>query len=122
MRSSTANAVSTFQLICHSLEGQIGHVAYAASKGGIVGLTLAAARDLASLAIRVRSIAPGAFQTSLTDSFEAVVQHSLLEAVPFRQRLRHPKEFASLLVATVSTKMHNGETIRLDGALRMPPR
>jgi NAD(P)-dependent dehydrogenase (short-subunit alcohol dehydrogenase family) len=103
-------------------EGQIGQVAYASSKGGVVGMTLPAARDLASSAIRVNSIAPGIFMTPMLMTVSEEYRESLAAQVPFPPRLGDPVEFASLAVHIVENSMINGETIRLDGALRMGPR
>lgn len=103
-------------------EGQIGQVAYASSKGGVVGMTLPAARDLASLAIRVNSIAPGIFMTPLLMTVSEEYRDRLAAGVPFPSRLGDPKEYAALAVHIVENPMINGETIRLDGALRMAPR
>ena len=103
-------------------EGQIGQVAYAASKGGIVGLTLPAARDLASLGIRVVTIAPGLFDTPLLAALPQEAREALGAGVPFPSRLGQPAEYAELVAAIVENPMLNGETIRLDGALRMPPK
>ncbi|MGZ4166574.1 MAG: SDR family NAD(P)-dependent oxidoreductase [Solirubrobacteraceae bacterium] len=105
-----------------AFDGQIGQVAYSASKGGIVGMTLPAARDLAVAGIRVCTIAPGTFETPLLGELSEETQRALGEAIPFPSRLGHPDEFASLAVHIVSNQMLNGEVIRLDGALRMPPR
>ncbi|QCP87575.1 SDR family NAD(P)-dependent oxidoreductase [Cereibacter sphaeroides] len=103
-------------------EGQIGQTAYAASKGGIVGLTLPAARELAPLGIRVCAIAPGIFETAMLKGLPEAAQQSLGQAVPFPSRLGRPAEFASLALHILSNPMLNGETIRLDGALRMAPK
>jgi NAD(P)-dependent dehydrogenase (short-subunit alcohol dehydrogenase family) len=103
-------------------EGQIGQVAYASSKGGVVGMTLPAARDLASLGIRVNSIAPGIFMTPMLMTVSEEYRQSLAAQVPFPSRLGDPAEFASLAVHIVENRMINGATIRLDGALRMGPR
>jgi NAD(P)-dependent dehydrogenase (short-subunit alcohol dehydrogenase family) len=103
-------------------DGQIGQIAYAASKGGIVGLTLPAARDMASRGVRVVTIAPGTFDTPLLGALPQEARDELGKAIPFPQRLGDPAEFASLAVHIVENQMVNGETIRLDGALRMPPR
>jgi 3-hydroxyacyl-CoA dehydrogenase / 3-hydroxy-2-methylbutyryl-CoA dehydrogenase len=105
-----------------AFDGQIGQVAYSASKGGIVGMTLPAARDLAVVGIRVCTIAPGTFQTPLLGELSEETQRALGEAIPFPSRLGHPDEFAALAVHIVENQMLNGEVIRLDGALRMPPR
>jgi NAD(P)-dependent dehydrogenase (short-subunit alcohol dehydrogenase family) len=105
-----------------AFEGQIGQVAYAASKGGIVAMTLPMARELASSGIRVVTIAPGVFLTPMAQSLPPEVQQSLAKQVPFPARLGHPEEYASLVAQIVENVMLNGETIRLDGAIRMPPR
>jgi NAD(P)-dependent dehydrogenase (short-subunit alcohol dehydrogenase family) len=103
-------------------DGQIGQVSYSASKGAIVGMTLPAARDLASAGIRVCTIAPGTFDTPLLGALPAPAREALGAAVPFPPRLGRPEEFASLAAQIVENEMLNGEVIRLDGALRMPPR
>lgn len=103
-------------------EGQIGQVAYAASKAGIVGMTLPAARDLARMAIRVASIAPGLFLTPMMMTIPQEARDSLGLQVPFPPRLGDPGEFAALVVHLVENPMINGETIRIDGAIRMAPR
>lgn len=103
-------------------EGQIGQVAYAASKGAIVGMTLPMARDLASYGIRVNTIAPGLFRTPLLAGLPEKVQQELGATVPFPSRLGDPAEYAQLVQSIVENRMINGETIRLDGALRMPPK
>jgi NAD(P)-dependent dehydrogenase (short-subunit alcohol dehydrogenase family) len=103
-------------------DGQIGQAAYSASKGGIVGLTLPAARDLAQSGIRVCAIAPGLFDTPLLAGLPEEARIALGRQVPFPPRLGHPDEFAALAVHIVENPMLNGEVIRLDGALRMPPR
>lgn len=103
-------------------EGQVGQVAYAASKGGIVGMTLPMARDLAQSGIRVCSIAPGLFLTPLLEGLPQEVQDSLGAQVPFPARLGDPAEFAALVRHIVENPMLNGEVIRLDGAIRMAPR
>jgi 3-hydroxyacyl-CoA dehydrogenase / 3-hydroxy-2-methylbutyryl-CoA dehydrogenase len=105
-----------------AFEGQIGQVAYSASKGGIVGMTLPAARDLASRGVRVVAIAPGLFDTPLLGALPEEARTELGKQVPFPSRLGDPDEFARLAVAIVENPMLNGTTIRLDGALRMPPR
>ena len=105
-----------------ALEGQIGQVAYSASKGGVVGLTLPAARELAGQGIRVVTIAPGTFDTPLLEGLPEKARASLAEQVPFPSRLGRPEEFALLAQHIVENVMLNGETIRLDGALRMGPR
>jgi 3-hydroxyacyl-CoA dehydrogenase/3-hydroxy-2-methylbutyryl-CoA dehydrogenase len=105
-----------------AFDGQIGQVAYSASKGGIVGLTLPAARDLASRGIRVVTIAPGTFDTPLLAALPQESRDELGAQIPFPSRLGMPEEFAALARHIVDNPMLNGETIRLDGALRMPPR
>lgn len=105
-----------------AFDGQVGQAAYAASKGGIVGMTLPIARDLAQHAIRVVTIAPGIFLTPMMASLPQNVQESLGKQVPFPSRLGRPEEYAQLVHSIVSNPMLNGETIRLDGAIRMPPR
>jgi len=103
-------------------DGQIGQAAYAASKGGIVGLTLPAARDLAGRGIRVCTIAPGLFDTPLLAALPEEARQALGAGIPFTQRLGRPAEYAHLAAAVAENPMLNGETIRLDGALRMPPK
>jgi NAD(P)-dependent dehydrogenase (short-subunit alcohol dehydrogenase family) len=103
-------------------DGQIGQVAYAASKGGIVSMTLPAARDLASRGIRVMTIAPGLFDTPLLGALPEEARQSLGAGIPFPSRLGQPQEYAEMVSAIVANPMLNGETIRLDGALRMPPK
>ena len=103
-------------------EGQIGQAAYASSKAGVVGLTLPAARELAPLGIRVCTIAPGLFETPMLTGMPQPVQDSLAASVPFPARLGRPAEYAQLVLAIIANPMLNGETIRLDGALRMQPR
>lgn len=105
-----------------AFDGQIGQIAYSASKGGIVGLTLPAARDLASVGIRVCTIAPGTFDTPLLAALPQDAKEALGQQVPFPPRLGRPAEFAALAQHIVENEMLNGEVIRLDGALRMPPR
>ncbi|MDR1508193.1 MAG: SDR family oxidoreductase [Synergistaceae bacterium] len=103
-------------------EGQIGQAAYSASKGGIVSLTLTAARDLARNAVRVCSIAPSTFKTPMADTLSAEVIESLSKQIPFPQRLGNPEEFAGLVQFLVENGYMNGTTIRIDGAVRMGPR
>jgi len=103
-------------------DGQIGQVAYAASKGGVVGLTLPAARDLAQSGIRVVTIAPGLFDTPLLAALPEEARTALGRSVPFPPRLGRPDEYAALALHIVQNRMLNGETVRLDGALRMAPR
>ena len=103
-------------------DGQIGQVAYSASKGGVVGMTLPAARDLSSAGIRVVTIAPGLFDTPLLAALPAEARESLGRSIPFPPRLGQPSEYAALAAHIVENRMLNGEVIRLDGALRMAPR
>ncbi len=105
-----------------AFDGQIGQAAYSASKGGIVGMTLPIARDLAELGIRVVTIAPGIFDTPLLGTLPEPVRASLARQVPFPSRLGRPEEFAALALHIVQNAMLNAETIRLDGAIRMAPR
>jgi NAD(P)-dependent dehydrogenase (short-subunit alcohol dehydrogenase family) len=105
-----------------AFDGQIGQIAYSASKGGVVGMTLPAARDLAQYGIRVNTIAPGLFDTPLLAALPEEARLKLGAGVPFPQRLGLPAEYAQLAAQIVENRMLNGETIRLDGALRMPPR
>jgi len=104
-----------------AFDGQMGQAAYSASKGAIVGMTLPLARDLAKQGIRVNTVAPGLFDTPLLASLPEKVRAFLAQTVPNPSRLGHPDEFAQLVQAIVLNKMINGETIRLDGALRMQP-
>ena len=103
-------------------DGQVGQAAYSASKGGILSMTLPIARDLAQYGIRVVTIAPGIFLTPMMASLPKNVQDSLGGQVPFPKRLGHPDEYALMVHSIVINPMLNGETIRLDGAIRMPPR
>ena len=103
-------------------EGQIGQIAYSASKGGIVGMTVPAARDLAQYGIRVMTIAPGLFDTPLLALLPDDAREALGNSIPFPHRLGLPGEYAQLATSIVENPMLNGETIRLDGALRMAPR
>jgi NAD(P)-dependent dehydrogenase (short-subunit alcohol dehydrogenase family) len=105
-----------------AFDGQIGQVAYAASKGGIAGLTLPAARDMAGRGVRVVTIAPGLFDTPLLAALPEENRQALGAGIPFPSRLGRPEEYAELVTQIVVNPMLNGETIRLDGALRMPPR
>jgi NAD(P)-dependent dehydrogenase (short-subunit alcohol dehydrogenase family) len=105
-----------------AFDGQIGQVAYAASKGGVVGMTLPAARDVASQGIRVVTIAPGLFDTPLLAALPENAREALGAGIPFPSRLGRTEEYASLVGQIVANPMLNGETIRLDGALRMPPK
>jgi NAD(P)-dependent dehydrogenase (short-subunit alcohol dehydrogenase family) len=103
-------------------DGQVGQAAYAASKGGVVGLTLSAARDLADKGIRVMTIAPGTFMTPMLAGLPPEATAALEAQVPHPSRLGRPDEYAQLVAHIVDNSMLNGEVIRLDGALRMPPR
>lgn len=103
-------------------EGQVGQAAYAASKSGVVGMTLPIARELAAFSIRVMTIAPGIFWTPMLGGLPQAVQDSLGAQVPFPSRLGTPEEYAMLVQSIVSNPMLNGEIIRLDGAIRMAPR
>ena len=103
-------------------DGQVGQIAYAASKGGVVGMTLPAARDLSQAGIRVVTIAPGLFDTPLLAALPQDQRDALGKQVPFPPRLGQPEEFGLLAEQIVANPMLNGEVIRLDGALRMPPR
>jgi NAD(P)-dependent dehydrogenase (short-subunit alcohol dehydrogenase family) len=105
-----------------AFDGQIGQAAYSASKGGIVGMTLPVARDLASVLVRVVTVAPGIFDTPLLGALSEEVRTSLGQQVPHPSRLGQPGEFAALVQHIVENPMLNGETIRLDGAIRMAPR
>ncbi|HAJ13410.1 MAG: SDR family NAD(P)-dependent oxidoreductase [Hydrogenophaga sp.] len=105
-----------------AFDGQVGQQAYSASKGGVVGMTLPMARDLAQHGIRVCTIAPGLFATPLMKTLPEAVQESLAKSIPFPQRLGKPEEFAQLAAHIVTNSHLNGEVIRLDGALRLAPR
>ena len=105
-----------------AFDGQVGQIAYSASKGGVVAITLPAARDLAQYGIRVNTIAPGLFDTPLLAALPEEARVKLGAGVPFPQRLGQPAEYGQLACQIVENRMLNGETIRLDGALRMPPR
>jgi NAD(P)-dependent dehydrogenase (short-subunit alcohol dehydrogenase family) len=105
-----------------AFDGQIGQAAYSASKGGVVGMTLPVARDLARSGIRVMTIAPGIFRTPMLAGLPQDAQDSLGQQVPFPPRLGDPAEYAALALHIVENQMLNGETIRLDGAIRMAPR
>jgi NAD(P)-dependent dehydrogenase (short-subunit alcohol dehydrogenase family) len=105
-----------------AFEGQVGQVAYAASKAGVAGMTLPAARELARFGIRVVTIAPGLFMTPMMAGFSTAVQESLAQTVVFPQRMGKPEEFAAMVATICEQTMLNGETIRLDGALRMAPK
>jgi len=105
-----------------AFEGQVGQVAYAASKGGVVGLTLSAARDLASFGIRVCTVAPGIVDTPMLAGVDDEFRATLAEGVPFPNRLGRPDEYAALVLMIAEHDYLNGEVIRMDGALRMAPR
>jgi len=103
-------------------EGQIGQAAYSASKGGVVAMTLPMARELSRFGIRVNTIAPGIFWTPMVDGMPEEVQQSLSASIPFPSRLGRPEEFAELVAYIVGSRYINGETIRLDGAVRLAPK
>jgi NAD(P)-dependent dehydrogenase (short-subunit alcohol dehydrogenase family) len=105
-----------------AFDGQIGQIAYSSSKGGVVGMTLPAARDLMQLGIRVMTIAPGTFDTPLLAGMPQNVREALAAGIPFPRRLGNPAEYGALVETIVKNAYLNGEVIRLDGALRMPPR
>ena len=105
-----------------AFDGQIGQAAYSASKGGVVGMTLPMARELARFGIRVMTIAPGIFWTPMVDGMPAAVQESLGASIPFPSRLGQPGEFADLVAYIIGNRYLNGETIRLDGAVRLAPK
>lgn len=114
--------VMLFTASVAAFDGQVGQQAYSASNGGLVGMTLPMARDLAQHGIRVCTIAPGLFATPLMKQLPEPVQESLAKSIPFPQRLGKPEEFAQLAAHVVTNTHLNGEVIRLDGALRMAPR
>jgi len=127
MASNTPNPAGERGVIINTAsvavwDGQIGQAAYSASKGGIVAMTLPIARELASSGIRVCTIAPGIFHTPMLAGLPAEVQESLAKGVPFPPRLGRPEEYAALARQIVENEMLNGESIRLDGALRLAPR
>jgi NAD(P)-dependent dehydrogenase (short-subunit alcohol dehydrogenase family) len=105
-----------------AFDGQIGQAAYSASKGGVVGLTLPIARELAAHGIRVMTIAPGLFETPMLAGLPEKARQSLAQQVPFPSRLGRPEEYAALVQHIIENEMLNGEVIRLDGAIRMAPR
>jgi NAD(P)-dependent dehydrogenase (short-subunit alcohol dehydrogenase family) len=105
-----------------AFDGQVGQIAYSASKGAVVGMTLPMARDLASVGIRVMTIAPGIFRTPMMAAMPQDVQDSLARQVPFPSRLGRPDEYAALVAHICENSMLNGECIRLDGAIRMAPK
>ena len=127
MAGNTPNAEGERGVIVNTasiaaFDGQIGQAAYAASKAGVVGMTLPIARELASLGIRVVTIAPGTFDTPMLATLPEPQRQALAATIPFPRRLGRPEEFAALARHVVENAMLNGETIRLDGALRMAPR
>ncbi len=105
-----------------AFDGQIGQAAYAASKAGVAGMTLPIARDLAKTGIRCMTIAPGIFGTPMIFGMPQDVQDSLAASIPFPARLGRPEDYAKLVQSIITNDMLNGETIRLDGAIRMPPK
>jgi len=105
-----------------AFDGQIGQAAYSASKGGIVGMTLPIAREFARIGVRVNTVAPGIFWTPMVDGMPEHVQESLSASIPFPSRLGKPEEFAELVVHIMQNSYINGETIRLDGAVRLAPK
>jgi NAD(P)-dependent dehydrogenase (short-subunit alcohol dehydrogenase family) len=105
-----------------AFDGQIGQAAYSASKGGVVGMTLPMARELARFGIRVMTIAPGIFWTPMVDGMPPQVQESLGASIPFPSRLGRPEEFADTVAFILVNRYLNGETIRLDGAVRLAPK
>ena len=127
MQGNAPNADGERGLLIHTAsiaayEGQIGQVAYAATKAGVIGMVLPIARELARYGIRVMAIAPGIFETPMVAGMTKELQASLGEQVPFPSRLGRPAEYAELVLAIARNPMLNGETIRLDGAIRMQPR
>jgi NAD(P)-dependent dehydrogenase (short-subunit alcohol dehydrogenase family) len=127
MQANEANADGERGVIVNTasvaaFEGQIGQAGYSASKGGVVGMTLPAARELARFGIRVNTIAPGIFLTPMMAGLPQDVQESLGRQVPFPPRLGRPEEYADLVASIYTNAMINGETIRLDGAIRMQPK
>lgn len=105
-----------------AFDGQVGQVAYAATKGAVVGMTLPIARDLATLGIRCNTIAPGIFNTPLMNAAPDKVKQPLIDMTQFPKRLGHPPEYAALVCHLIENRFMNGETIRIDGAIRMQPR
>ena len=127
MQKNTPNADGERGLLVHTssvaaFEGQIGQAAYSATKAGVVGMTLPLAREFAAFGIRVMAIAPGIFHTPMMSGLPQEAQDSLARQVPFPARLGRPEEFAQLVQAIFEIAMLNGETIRLDGAIRMQPK
>jgi len=127
MQANTPNAEGERGLLIHTssvaaYEGQIGQIAYSATKAAVIGMVLPMARELARAGIRVNAIAPGIFETPMVAGMTPELQASLGAQVPFPSRLGRPAEFADLVLAIVRNPMLNGETIRLDGAIRMQPK
>ncbi len=127
MQLNTPNADGERGVLIHTssvaaFEGQIGQAAYSATKAGVMGMTLPIARELAQFGIRCMSIAPGIFRTPMMNAMSPELQESLGKQVPFPPRLGKPEEFAQLVAAIFENPMLNGETIRLDGAIRMQPK
>jgi NAD(P)-dependent dehydrogenase (short-subunit alcohol dehydrogenase family) len=127
MQANTPNEEGERGVLIHTssvaaFEGQIGQVAYSATKAAVMGMTLPIARELAMFGIRCVSIAPGIFRTPMMDAMPPELQQSLGKQVPFPSRLGKPAEYAQLVAAIVENPMLNGETIRLDGAIRMQPK
>jgi NAD(P)-dependent dehydrogenase (short-subunit alcohol dehydrogenase family) len=105
-----------------AFDGQIGQIAYAASKAGVAGMTLPAARDLSKAGVRVLTIAPGTFHTPMLGLLPEEQRQALAAGIPFPARLGDPKEYAALALHMIENAYLNGETVRIDGALRMPPK
>jgi len=127
MQNNTPNADGERGLLIHTasvaaFDGQIGQVAYAATKAGLAGMVLPVARELARIGVRCVAIAPGIFHTPMMDAMSPELQASLASQVPFPSRLGRPEEFAQLVASIFEIPMLNGETIRLDGAIRMQPK
>ncbi len=127
MQNNTPNADGERGVLIHTssvaaFEGQIGQAAYSATKAGLAGMTLPLAREFARIGVRCVSIAPGIFHTPMVDSMTPELQASLASQIPFPARLGKPEEFAQLVVSIFEIPMLNGETIRLDGAIRMQPK
>src|SRR3546814_3699679 len=114
--------VCSSDLSVAAYEGQIGQSAYSASKGGVVGMALPMSRELARFGIRVNTVAPGIFCTPMVDGMPDEVQQSLSASIPFPSRLGKPEEFADLVAYLLGNRYINGETIRLDGAVRLAPK
>ena len=108
--------------MANAASGQIGQAAYSASKAGVVGMTLPMARELARSGIRVNTIAPGIFWTPMVDGMPDDVQQSLSASIPFPSRLGRPEEFAEMVAFILQSRYLNGETLRLDGAVRLAPK